>query len=156
MGREYVVSFEKVSVSAVQDLFQIIGAAGMILEIKRFNIDCVDTTAPTNQQLALRCRFLPATVTNGSGGSSPTPQKVDNGDPAATFTAKANNTTQATTNGTASTKWEGGCNVFSGVEKYFTEPIVVGPSQAFTVELITATSGTLTLSGSVSVTEKGG
>lgn len=156
MARIYSVSFEKVSVSAVQDLLQLKGATGMLIKLLSFNVDCVDATAPTDQQLALRVRFLPATVTDGSGGSSPTPQKNDAGDPAATFTAKANNTTQATTNGTAVTRWEGGCNVKAGIEKHFVKPPVAGPSQSLTIELITIPASTLTLSGTAIVSEEGG
>lgn len=156
MPRRYTASFEKVSVLAVQDLVQIIGAAGKMLRIIAFNVDCVDATAPTDQQLALRCRYLPATVTNGSGGTSPTPQPVDPGDSAAAFTAKANNTTQATTSGTASVRWEGGCNVKAGREHYFPSPPYVGPSESFTLELITTPASTITLSGYVLVEEMGG
>jgi hypothetical protein len=156
MPRDYTVTFEKVSASAVQDLFQIIGASGKMLRIVSFEINDVDTTAPTDQQLALRSRFLPATVTNGSGGSAPTPQKTDPGDAAASFTAKANSTTQATTNSTAVVVWEGGCNVKAGIAVVFPFWFAVGPSESGTVELITAPATTLTLSGTVTVREIGG
>lgn len=46
---------------------------------------------------------LPVTATSGSGGSAPTPQKVNPNDPAASFSAETHNTTLATTNGTAET-----------------------------------------------------
>src|SRR4051794_5105874 len=101
MPRIYTVSFENVSVSAAQDLLQIKGASNKVLRILRRWVSATDTTIPTAQMLRLRERFLPATVTDGSGGSTPTPAKRDQGDAAATFTALANNTTPATTNGTA-------------------------------------------------------
>jgi len=44
---------------------------------------------------------LPATFTSGSGGSAPTPAPMDSADAAAGFTAEVNNTTVATTSGTA-------------------------------------------------------
>ena len=46
---------------------------------------------------------LPATFTSGSGGSAPTPQAVSELSAAAGFTAEVNNTTVATTSGTAVT-----------------------------------------------------
>ena len=114
MSRIYAVTFEQVTVSAAQDLFQIIGASGKVLRIIDVSLADIDTSEPTNQQLSLRCRLLPATVTNGSGGSAPTPQPFDPGDAAASFTAKANSTTKATTNGTASVIREDGCNIAAG------------------------------------------
>jgi hypothetical protein len=156
MAREYAVTFEKVSVSAVQDLFQIIGAAGKILRIIRIAVSCVDATLPAAECFALRCRYLPATVTNGSGGSSPTPRPLDPGDAAASFTAKANSTTQATTSGTAITLEENGCHAYAGFDYQFPYPPIVGPSESFTFELITTPSATTTLSGTCIVEELGG
>jgi hypothetical protein len=156
MARDYVVSFEKVSVSAVQDLFQITGASGKIIQILGFSIDDVDTTAPQDQQIVLRCRYLPATVSNGSGGSSVTPAKVDPGDSAASFTCLANNTSKATTSGTAVVLFEGGANVKAGREFYFSGKPTIGPSEAFVIELITAPATTLTMNGTAWVREMGG
>jgi hypothetical protein len=53
---------------------------------------------------------LPATVTNGSGGSAPTPAPLDSADAASGFTARCNDTTVATTSGTAVTLAEVGWN----------------------------------------------
>lgn len=108
MPRTYYVGFEEVAVSAAQDLVQILGASGKMLQILGFNVGMTDTTPPVNQQLAIRCRFMPATVTGGSGGTSVTPAPYDHGDAAASFTASVNNTTKATTSGTAQIVWEDG------------------------------------------------
>lgn len=53
---------------------------------------------------------LPATFTSGSGGSTPTPAPIDGVDAAAGATTKTNNTTVATTSGTAVTLVELGWN----------------------------------------------
>lgn len=53
---------------------------------------------------------LPATVTVGSGGSAVTPVPLDDVDSAAAFTARCNDTTVATTSGTAETKEESAWN----------------------------------------------
>lgn len=156
MARRYNVSFEKVTVSAVQDLVTILGAAGKMCRIIEVSVADVDATAPTNTNLALRVRYLPATVTAGSGGSTPTPAKMDPGDAAASFTAHANDTVKSTTSGTAIILREDGANVFGGYSYMFPSPPVVGPSEAVVFELITAPSASLTLSGNVLVEEIGG
>lgn len=156
MPRLYTVTFEKVTVSAVQDLFLLLGATGKMCKLKRVAIADVDATLPAATQMALRVRFLPATVTNGSGGSTPTPQKFDPGDAAASFTAHANDTVKATTSGTAVTIEENGAFLYSGWDYTFPNPPVFGPSEAIVVELITTPSATWILSGSVLVEETGG
>jgi len=156
IGRVYTVVFEKVTVSAVQDLFQIKGAAGKILLIKECSVSSADSTLPTAQMMALRMRFLPATVTDGSGGSTPTPQKTDPGDAAASFTALANSTTPATTSGTAVKIREDGAHLYAGYSYSFAKPPIVGPSESFVFELITAPSANWVLSGTVTVEELGG
>lgn len=156
MPRMYRVLFSGVSVSAAQDLVSILGATGKVCRIIKAWAKCVQTSAPTDQQLQFRCRVLPATVTPGSGGGAFTPAKVDPGDAAASFTARINDTTPATTNGTAVIHDTGGENVKAGYEMYFPEKPPVGPSQSFVFELLGAPSGTLTMSGGLLVEEIGG
>lgn len=158
MGRVYLVTFENVTVSVAQDLIQVTGAAGKICRINRQWLSSTNTTLPTAQMLQLRGRFLPATVTNGSGGSTPTVTKTDPGDAAASFTALANNTTKATTSGTALTEEEGGTHIYNPYERVFNQksPPVVGPSEAFVFELLSTVSGTCNFSGGVEVEEIGG
>ncbi len=158
MPRSYTVVFDNVTVTAAQDLFQIKGAAGKILKIKRCWVGPTNTTLVTAQSLRTRCRFLPATVTDGSGGSTPTPQKVDPGDAAASFTALANNTTQASSSGTAVVIATSGDHIYAGNRYDFrqgAEP-TVGPSESFTFELLSTVSGTVALSGTIEVEEHGG
>jgi hypothetical protein len=156
MPRRYTVSFEGVAVSAAQDLVQINGASGKMLRVLRWWLAATDTTLPTAQMLQTRCRFLPATVTNGSGGSTPTVQKRDPGDAAASLTALANSTTKATTSGTAVILEEDGCHIYSGLDKAALSPPYIGPSEAFVFELLSTVSGTVHLSGGVEVEETGG
>jgi hypothetical protein len=156
MSRIYRVTFEAVAVSAAQDLVQIIGASGVMVRIRRCWVGATDTTLPTNQQISLRCRFLPATVTNGSGGSAPTPQKVDPGDAAAAATAKTNSTTPATTSGTAVVLDEQGTNLYAGLDiSYVGAGPCVPASTAFVFELLSTVSGTVHLSGGVEFEEIG-
>jgi|SRR5580700_3769455 hypothetical protein len=156
MARRYSFEFSGVTVAAPQDLFQIIGAAGKTVKIISVSLADIDTTLPTNQQLQLRARFLPATVTNGSGGSAPTGQPFDPGDAAASVTCKANSTTKATTSGTASILLADGCNIYAGYAYPFASPPVIGPSESFVFELLSTPSGTCTMSGTCIVEETGG
>lgn len=158
MGRRYSVSTDNVAVSAAQDLAQIIGASGKILRVRSVSVGATDTTEPTAQQLQLRCRFLGATVTNGSGGSSPTPKPFDPGDAAASFTAKANNTTPATSSGTVNVLAAWGVHIANGLIWIWpdAETPIIGPSESFTFELESTVTGTVHLSMSVTVEELGG
>ena len=155
MPRNYIVTFSGVTVSAAQDLLQIKGAAGKLLRVRRLWLSFTNTTLPTAQGLQLRCRFLPATVTDGTGGTTPTPRPLDAGDAAATFTALANNTTKATTSGTAAVLNENGYHVHGSFDWFFPIHPLVGPSQSFVFELLSTPSGTLNLSGGAEVEEAG-
>lgn len=157
MGRIYTVTFDNVSVAAAQDLIQVLGASGKICKILREWVNCTDTSGLTSQQIYGRSRYLPATVTNGSGGSTPTPRKRDQGDAAATFTAFANNTTPATSNATAVEVNNWGVNSLGGYDWSYSkgkEP-TVNVSTAFTFELLSTVSGTVHMSGGVEVEEIG-
>ena len=154
--RSYTISFESVAVAAAQDLVQITGAAGKIVRVKRVTADATDTTLPTAQLVAFRCRRLSAAVTNGSGGSTPAIVADDPGDAAASLTALANNTTKATTSGTAVVLMERGGHLYNGLDHPFSKPKPIGPGEAFVFELLSTPSGTVHLSGTVEVEEEGG
>lgn len=160
MGRIYTVATEAVSLATTpQDLIEIIGAAGKIVKIRRVHFGATDTTLPTAQMLDLRCQFLGATVTNGTGGSSPSAKPVDPGDAAASFTAKANNsTTQASSSGTTNTLQVWGVHIYAGLD--FTFPSnaqpTIGPSEAFVFSLQSTLSGTVHGTSLIEVEEIGG
>lgn len=157
MSRVYTVTFEGVLVSAAQDLVTIINGAssGKLVRILRRWVSVVDTTIPSAQMLELRERRLPATLTTGSGGSTPTPVPRDPGDAAATFTAHANDTTKTTTTGTPAILYETGCHSFNGFDDIHDEPPVIGQGQDYVFELLSTVSGTVHLSGGVEVEELG-
>jgi hypothetical protein len=157
MPRCYHVNFSAVTVAAAQDLVQITGATGKQMRIVRCWVGCPTTSLPTAQGLALRARFLPATVTVGSGGTTGiTPSKADQGDATCSSTTCAtNNTTQATTNGTAVVLYANGVHIYLGDIWTPPAPVWIGPSQAFVWELLSTVSGTVTLSGGVAIEEVG-
>ncbi len=155
MSRIYTVSSSAVVGAAAMDLALIIGAAGKVLKIHRIECAATDAAAPTSGELNFRCRYLPATLTNGSGGTTPTPAKQDQGDAAATFTAHANDTTGASTNATAVVLWSGAAHVLTGLDYMPKSPWTVNPSTGVTFELLTLPSGTIHLDMCVTVEEIG-
>lgn len=159
MPRLYTANFENVSMSAAQDLFEVKGASGKVVRILRCWLGLTPTTLATAQSLRTQCRFLPATVTDGSGGTTPTFRRLDVGDAAASATVLANNTSQASTNGTAAVLATSGDHIYAGVVYDFqmmkAVPII-GASEAFTFELLSTVSGTVAMSGGVLIEELAG
>ena len=100
--RVYSTFFDNVTVAAAQDVFLLKAGAANGIEIHQIDLSAGGVTAPA--EIRLRLKRLPATVTNGSGGSAPTVSAIDSGDTkASTATVRVNDTTQATTSGTAVT-----------------------------------------------------
>jgi hypothetical protein len=153
-GRLYSVSFTAVSISAVQDLFNIISGASKITAIH--SVELAQITQTTVGALRLRFRYVPATVTNGSGGGTATPRPFVVGDAAATFTARINDTTQASSSGTIVDIWSDQWNLLNGflwVPPAVNRPIVVAQSAAFVVSLDVAPGSAITCSGTIVVEE---
>jgi hypothetical protein len=152
-GRMYSINFTDVSVSAAQDLISITATAGMAFKIHRIEGGQRSLTAWESKPVKLV--RLPATVTAGSGGSAVTPQKMNNGDAAATVTARANDTTPATTNGAASVLLSEDFQFLNGLLVVFTpdERPVIAPSQAVALNLPTAPSGATNMSFTILIEE---
>lgn len=153
MSRKYRVTFEGVSVSGPQDLVQINGASGKMVRITRYWVGAINLA--TAQMIEVRCRYLPATVTNGSGGSTTTPQKLDQGDASSSSTAFVNNTTKATTVGTPVIQDEDSFHVYAGFDKSVMNPFTVSGSTSWVFEMLSSPSGALSLSGGVEIEEIG-
>lgn len=102
--RIYTVTFENVSVSAAQDLFEIQPADDKVCYFLGFSLSNVGGTADAGdaqeELLRLNVRRIAATATSGSGGTAPTPRLIAPSGAAAGFTAEVNNTTVATSSGT--------------------------------------------------------
>jgi len=154
MGRVYSAGFNGVSCSAVQDLVSVLLASPHYGEINRIEVNDVDTTLPTQQGLSLELVAL-AGATLGSGGAAVgTIPQQDAGDAAANATAHTNDTTIAT--GSASSiLWNGGCNLYQGLDHTFNPPIPFGDGYAISFKLAQAPSAACKLSGTLTWTEKG-
>ncbi len=153
-GRFYNIPIDGVAVSAPQDLFGLLATANMAFQVWELYLG--QKTLTTAEMRQIVCKCMPATATVGSGGSAATPRKLGgSGDTAATFTARINDTTPQTTGGTAEV-------VYSDVW-YFTNQNfiwlprktgrIIQPSQGFVVNLPTAPSGSMTVSGNLVVRE---
>lgn len=153
MGRAYAVPFMNVSIAAVQDLFYIKPAADKICIIEAVYFANVGIAADAGdaQEEMLRVEGirLPATVTVGSGGTAPTPGPFAVNDTAAGFTARVNDTTVATTSGTAVTLHPDGWNV--RIPYTWMPPpehrIVVANAQAFVFRLNSTPTDAILTSG---------
>lgn len=147
--RVYTVSFTNVSVSAVQDLFGIYCGSSAAVELHEFVIGQITATTVGNLRLTLK--RLPATVTAGSSGNAGTVNKSRSGDAAATATARINDTTQATTSGTAVSLRGDVYNPINGYQ-YLPAPEdrpAANPSEALIVSLDTAPGSAETMNGTV-------
>jgi hypothetical protein len=100
-GRIYTVVFDRVAVTAAQDLFEIQPAANKNCKFVGLKlVQSSDYGDAQDEGLTVRIKRIAATATSGSGGTSPTPRLVAATGAAAGFTAEVNNTTQATSSGT--------------------------------------------------------
>jgi hypothetical protein len=161
-GRIYSVIFDNVAVTTAVDYFELNPAADKPLRILAVDVGQTNRTGDANEDM-LRwsiVRMTGATLTSGSGGTTPTPVAVNPGDPAASFTAKANNTTAASTTGTTSTVHASTFNTRVGLLWVPTpEMWPVGIDSAATgvilVRLLEAPGASTTFSGTVYVEEIG-
>lgn len=154
-GRPYAISFAAVAVSAQQDLFYIKPAADKLVVIEAVYISNVGGTADAGdaQEELLRIEVirLPATVTVGSGGAAATPNPLMTNDTAAGMTARVNDTTVATTSGTALNMHTDGMNV--RIPYVWMPPPehrpMVGNAQAIVVRLVTTPADAVTMNGTL-------
>lgn len=155
LGRVYTVSFSAVSVSAIQDLVYLKAASDKpIVPLEAiFTVD----SSETNEQMKVTIKRLGATVTVGSVGSSVTARKTASGNAAASFTARANDTTQATSSGTTETLHAEGFPSQGGWEYKpdLTDRFQFISTEACVFELSVAPGSAINMSGKVTVMELG-
>lgn len=157
-GRVYTVVFGAVSVSAIQDAFEISPADDKPVELVGlvFNQTGNSDVGDAAEEL-LRWSVVRGHTTSGSGGSAPTPRPVKRSDPAAGFTAEVNNTTIASA-GTGVTLHEDSFNVRAGCIFWWPEDTEPGAAQGdgtIVVRFPAAPADAITLSGTLYVRELG-
>lgn len=152
MGRMYSVPFSAVSVSAAQDLFEVLAASGKPFWLHEIVIaqssDYGDAAA---EGLSVLVKKATGAYTSGSGGSTVTPVKHLTNDAAAGPTAEVNNTTQAAAgSGALTTIRAEAFNAQAGWQ-YLPTPetrIMFLPGEAVVVS-ITAPADAVTMSGTL-------
>ena len=162
MARQYSVSFENVAITAVQDLFNLAPAADKPIRILGFTLSNVAGTGfagdAKEDLLRISIRRFAATVTNGTGGTAPTPTLKDPNDAAAGFTARVNDaTTRATTTGSNVLYMADGWNTRVPYAMWFTpetQPEAAGSATRLIVGLDLAPSASVNVSGTIYVEEE--
>jgi hypothetical protein len=157
MSRVYTVQFDNVSVSAIQDLFEITPADDKPVDILGLFLSQtgVADVGDANEE-CLPVQIIRGFTTSGSGGSAPTPAPIDPIDTASGFTSEVNNTTVANT-GTTATLHSDNFNVRVGYQNWWPDGCCPGASQANTtivVRLTRAPADAITLSGTLYVRER--
>lgn len=153
MGRRYSVVFEEVAVSVAQDLFELVAPADATVVIHSVTI--TQSSDAGDAQAEMLPILIHRGTATGSGGSTPTPSPLSEGDAAFGGTAEANNTTQSVEGTLLHAE---AFNVQIGL--YYLPPpedrIEVSPSQLLIVELQAAPDDELTMNGTMIFEEVGG
>lgn len=113
MSRKYTVPYTGTLTAAGGDcdLFNLLPAANKPIRLVGLVFSQTSEVGDAAEEnIRISIIHMTATVTNGSGGSAVTPVAMDQTDTAAGFTARCNDTTVATTVGTATTMEEFGWN----------------------------------------------
>lgn len=155
MSRVYTVIFNAVAVTAQQDLFEIVAAAGKNVRI-RGGFLTQSTEVGDAAEEGLNILAKTGATTSGSGGSGPTPIPLNVTDAAAGLTAEVNNTTKATS-GTIVTHHADNWNI-RAEKQYILPPemcIELTGSRRFTLELATTPADSITMSGTLYLEEFG-
>lgn len=158
MSRKYFATTDEQSVSAAQDLIELVVPADMCVKINAVTItQSSDAGDSESEQLAVELRRGVGS-TSGSGGASVTPAKKETGDPASGVTAERNNTTAGSAGGgSLTTLYNEDFNVMAGM-KYMPPPedrIVLSPGDEFYIN-ISAPGDAVTMSCVVEFEEIGG
>jgi len=155
-GRYYTVFFNDVTVTAAQDLFELVPAATCCTEILEIHLSQQTEVGDAMEEM-LNIVVKSGQTTTGSGGSTPTPVPLSFGDAAAETVTKANNTTKATA-GTIVTHYAWWWNERVPFDVVFTPEttITLPPSRRLTIELVGAPGDTMDISGYVVFKEYGG
>ena len=153
--RVYTVNFNGVAVTAQQDLFEIVAAAGKPCRIVALQLS-QSTEVGDAQEEGLNVILKAGQSASGSGGSTATPVPLNSTDAAAGFTAEVNNTSKAAS-GTIVTHDAFSWNVRAPF--IFIWPpemrIELTGSRRFTVELGSTPPDSITMSGTLYVEEIG-
>ena len=150
----YTVAISDVTVTAVQDVFHLKAGATYPISIIALELEQKGLTAA--EALNVKFKRHTATVTQGSGGSTPTPAVLAGGSASSGITAHANDTTQASA-GTLTTLFGKTFQLLNGLVWIPVPEMrpIISVSTGFVVDLATAPSASMKLSGYIVYEELG-
>lgn len=153
MGRMYSATFEQVTVSAAQDLFELNAPSDAAVIVHGLTVtQSSDAGDSESEQLPV---LIHRGSTSGSGGTTLTARPMEVGDAAFGGTVEANNTTQSTEGNQIHAE---SFNVMAGLAIWWTPETrpVLSPSGRLIVELQSAPADALTMDGTLYFEEIGG
>jgi hypothetical protein len=118
----FTIVCENIAVTAAQDVLSAYAGASRKLQVLAIEMAANGQTTVGNY--AIRLKYLPTTVTAGTGGAAVTPRNVNPDGATATFTARRNDVTQASSSGTAYDYIASQFNPINGY--YWQAPVPVG------------------------------
>lgn len=153
MGRMYNTHFKAVAVTAAQDFFEVLAATGKPIKIHGFSVAQTTEVGDAQEEgLLLTTNRGIGSVTSGSGGSTHTPNPIDDPDIASGATVEINNTTiMAVGTGTLEQLEVHPWNVRVPYVFWYTpetRPRIV-PGDRWTLELETTPADSITISGNL-------
>lgn len=161
MGQIYTARFDGVSVTALQDLFELKAASTCAVIIHDWSIYQTTDSGDSEEEI-LRIETVrgDSAEISGSGGTTVTPQKLGSLQAAAASTVEANNTTRmagGSPPGSSDITGTYGWNVRVPLEKVYTPETrpVVGPGAYWALALPVGPADALTMGGTLTFEEIG-
>jgi hypothetical protein len=159
MGRMYTTKFKGVAITAAQDLFEILAASGKGIFIHGFALSqSTEEGDAQSEMLQLTTNRGVGSVTSGSGGSTDTPNPIQDADSNSGATVEINNTTRMVVGSGTLEELEVHCwNVQIPYIFWYTPETrpYVAPGNRWTLELEDAPADSITASGTVWFEEHG-
>lgn len=145
----FVATFSAVSVTAAQDLFEIVAPSNRRVHIREIKAGQYSDAGDAQAEM-LSLLLMRGHTTTGSGGSAVTPAPYHSAQSERSGATVAKNNTTVATNGDVATLSAESFNVMGGYRHYPVpeERIVLEPGQRFVVR-ITAPADALTMNGTI-------
>lgn len=156
MGRVYSCPLTPAAQTAAQDLFEVLAATGKPVRILGWHLVQTTELGDAAEEILRIETVRGVGATTGSGGSSVTPQQLDNDDAAAGATVETNNTTRLTAGGgSLETLEQYGWNVRVPWTHFYTPELAprVKPGEYWTLSLPAAPADSVTLGGTLWIEE---
>ena len=157
-GAVYSVHFDGVAVAAVQDLFELIPGATVVIELLSVHLSQETEVADAAEEmLTIQIQGTTGALTSGSGGTGPTPIPTQLGFAASATAAEVNNTTEIS-GGTLVAHGTYNWNIRVPLDIIWIPEsrIWIAPTDAVTVTLLSTPADEITMGGVLYFREYGG